>query len=93
MTYHETEATINGVLYKVGDVVRITNMQAFSDCVIAGFGYDKDKIYTKVFRPYLYVSNAGTTCATALVGYETIEALSESTLKDWITKIGSGRTT
>ena len=51
-----------------GDVIRMNEWSAFPDSVILGFNKYGD---AKVSRPYAYVSSAGTTGPTVLLGAET----------------------
>jgi hypothetical protein len=71
-----TLITEDGETYQSGDVLRITNLGgAFKDCTILGIGEPTDhgNVYLLLARPYLRVCGAGTTCPSALMGYETFE--------------------
>lgn len=70
-TFHVLE--VDG--FNAGDVVHTTNGHGFAweDSIILGFT-EPDKhgdTYAKLSRPFVYVSSAGTTSPSPLVGIET----------------------
>lgn len=72
MTFHHTEwkptkDTGKDETFHAGDVIRLFDCGAFGDAVILGFD---DFGQVKLSRPYAYVSSAGTTGPTTLMGCE-----------------------
>jgi hypothetical protein len=59
---------VGRITLHAGDVVRMNNWSAFPDSVILGFNKYGE---AQLFRPYAYVSGAGTTGPTGLLGAET----------------------
>lgn len=75
-------------VFETGDVVRSATGYAFSDAVIAGFDNEGN---ARLLRPYLYASNVGTTGATGLTGFETIDRVNPTSLAKFWTKVDAGR--
>lgn len=75
--------------FKAGYVMRSATAYAFSDAVIAGFDNEGN---ARLLRPYLYATSVGTTGATGLTGFETIDRVNPASLVKFWTKVDAGRT-
>lgn len=80
MSFHHTEFKDEfypQLTWKAGDVLRDPVHYAFCDFVVLGFSDDtriENPKLVKVARCYAYVSGAGTTDPTVLLGAETMTA-------------------
>jgi hypothetical protein len=94
MSFHHTEWKPTkdagpAETFNAGDVIKLFNYAAFGDAVILGFD---DFGQVKLSRPYAYVSCAGTTGPTTLMGYE-VGVYPCKSLIDHYRRIEEGRVT